>query len=195
MKSALLNPLYKKVQDGVPGLGTPAEMADRFRGDGSPEAAADRIVGVYVGLCGATGFVCGLPGFLMLPITLPTNLAGVAALQLHMCATVAVVGGHDPAHPSTRELSVRCLLKKFDESRDNTEEEEVATRTSVKLAERAVRFTLEQSTRFAKKAARSVVMRKLGARRLPLVGGVLGAGSDAYATTHVGRCAKQLFLT
>ncbi|MGI9174953.1 MAG: hypothetical protein ACR2GR_06510 [Rhodothermales bacterium] len=196
MRSTLLKPLYNKAVKGLPGLGTPAAAAQRaLRKAGSPEAAADHLVPRYTSLCGATGFVSGLPGFLLLPVTLPANLAGVALLQLHMNATFAVLAGEDPHDSDVRDRAIACLLDKFDESGQNTEDEEVATRTSVKLAERAVRFATEQATRFAVKAARGVALSKVGARRLPLVGGFLSAGSDAYATTRIAQCARQTFLS
>ena len=195
MRSTLLKPLYNKAVKGLPGLGTPEATAQRALGKaGSAEAAADHLIPRYTSLCGATGFVSGLPGFLLLPVTLPANLAGVALLQLHMNATFAVLAGEDPGDPDVRDRAIACLLDKFDESGRNTEDEEVATRTSVKLAERAVRFAAEQATRLATKTAKGFVVRR-AARRLPLVGGFLGAGSDAYSTTRIAQCARQTFLS
>ena len=195
MRSTLLKPLYNKAVNGLPGLGTPEAAAQRaLRKAGSPEAAADHLIPRYVSLCGTTGFVSGLPGFLLLPVTLPANLVGVALLQLHMNATFATLAGEDPNDPATRDRAIACLLDKFDASGRNTEDEEVATRTSVKLAERAVRFAAEQANRLATKTAKGFVVRR-AARRLPLVGGFLGAGSDAYATTRIAQCARQTFLS
>ena len=192
MKSALLKPLYAKAIHGLPVLGTPHDVAARFsQGAGAP--ATDGLITLYTSLCGATGFVCGLPGFLMLPITLPANVTGVALLQLHMSAAFAVLGGEDPTSDATRDRCIACLLEKLDERGRNTEEEEVTTRTGIKLAERAVRFAAEQARRFAVKTAKGVALRRI-AGRLPLVGGVLGASSDAYVTVHVGDCARQTFL-
>ena len=205
MKSQLLKPLYAKVRRGLPGLGTPADVARRFGGRtdasgvGAPppadlDAAADRIAALYIGLGGATGFVGGLPGFLLLPVTLPANLIAVAALQLHLCAALAVLGGHDPEDPETRDQCIRCLLDRMDAGGPNSEDAEVATRTGLKLAERGIRYAAEKTTRLAGWAARSVVLRRTGLGRLPLVGGVLGAGSDAVVTRHVARCARAAFL-
>ena len=193
MKATLLKPLYKKTVQGLPLLGTPEDVARRFTDDAGTHNTSG-LIATYTSLCGATGFVCGLPGFLMLPITLPTNVMGVAALQLHMSAAVAAMGGYDLSDPATRNRCIDCLLEKVDRSGRNTEEEEAVTRTGIKLAERAVRYVAEKSVRMAGKAARSYALRKVGARRLPLVGGVLGASSDAYVTRHVGRCAEETFL-
>lgn len=193
MKATLLKPLYQKTIQGLPLLGSPEATARRFTDDAGTHNT-DALIAYYTTLSGATGFVCGLPGFLMLPLTLPTNVVGVAALQMHMTATMAVMGDHDLNAPLTRDRCVDCLLEKVDHSGSNTEEEEVATRTGVKLAERAVRYTAEKSMRLARKAAHNYVLRKVSARRLPLVGGVLGASTDAYVTRHVGQCARTKFL-
>jgi hypothetical protein len=193
MKATLLKPLYTKTIRGLPLLGTPTTSAHRFT-DAEGSHNTDTLIAYYTGLSGATGFVCGLPGFLMLPVTLPTNVVGVAALQMHMSASIAVMGGHDLQAPQTRDRCIDCLLEKVDHSGSNTEEEEMATRTGIKLAERAVRYTAAKSMRLARKAARSYALRKLGARRLPLIGGVLGASTDAYVTRHVGQCARRTFL-
>jgi hypothetical protein len=193
MKAAFLKPLYNKAIQGLPLLGTPTTTVHRFsNSDGTHNS--DALIAYYTSLGGATGFVCGLPGFLMLPVTLPTNVVGVAALQLHMSASFAVMGGHDLQTSYTRDRCIDCLLEKVDHSGSNTEEEEVATRAGIKLAERAVRYTAEKSMRLARKAAHNYVLRKVGARRLPLVGGVLGASTDAYVTRHVGQCARTKFL-
>lgn len=192
MKAQLLKPFYSKAVEGLPLLGTPAEAARRFA-TGSPEEDSRRLIAFYTGLGGATGFACGLPGFLMLPLTLPANIAGVAVLQLHMSAALAVMGGHDERASQTRDRCIGCLLEKLDETGKNSEEEEVASRTGIKLMERGVRLVAEQTTRLAGRAARGFALRRLG-RRLPLVGGILGASSDVLVTRYVGRCAREAFL-
>lgn len=193
MKVHLLKPLYDKVIQGLPLLGTPADAARRFGGSGTPRDA-DRIARRYIALGGAAGFVSGLPGFLLLPVTVPANLAGVAALQLHLCATLAHLGGHDINDPDTRARCIGCLLDRMDAQGENSEEAEVATRTGVKLAERGARLVAEKSIGLAKWTARRVVLGKTGLGRLPLIGGVISAGSDAVVTRHVARCARARFL-
>lgn len=195
VKSQILKPLYNKVTRGLPGLGTPLDVARRINGGaGAREAAADRTIALYTGLGGGSGFVFGLPGFLLLPLTVPANITTVAALQLHMCAAIAALGGHDLESPETRDRCIRCLLEKLNEQGENSEDEEVASRFGVKLAERGVRFAAEQATRAVGWMARRAMLRKIGLGRLPLVGGLLGASSDAVVTRHVGRCAKEAFL-
>lgn len=186
MKSYFYRPLYNKVVSGLPVLGTPAEVAGRYlRSSATIAQDSDRLIAFYTRIGGATGFALGLPGFLALPITLPADIVGTSALQLHMAAALAFMADRNLRDPDTRDECIACVLQKIDAPGKNTEDEEVANRLVVKLAERATRFAVEQATR--------VVGRRV-TRRLPVLGGVLGAGTDAYVTRHIGRCAKETFL-
>lgn len=194
MQSTLLRPVYHRALKGLPLLGTPAEAAKRFGGSGgSLEAKADRIIAVYTGMGGATGFACGVPGILLTPITLPANVAGAALIQMHMAASLAALGGHDLLSVETREKCIECLLEKVVQEGVNTEEEEAAKRTGVKILERGARVAFGLT--LGGRAARGAIVRGTVLRRVPLIGGIIGASSDAYVTSYVGRCAKKTFLT
>jgi hypothetical protein len=185
--------LYDRVDAGLPLLGTPAELADRLLEEtGSREAAADAAVSLATVLGGATGFLFGLPGFLLTPLTLPANVVGAAGIQLHMAATLAALAGHDTGDPATRDACVACLEKKVGREGTNEPDQEVAVRTGIKVLERLVRLAGEGAARGAGWAARRVFLRRLG-RRIPGVGGLIGAGSDGLMTRHVGACARERF--
>lgn len=193
MQSTLLRPVYSRALKGLPLLGTPAEAARRYGGEsGNLDTRADRIITAYVGMGGAAGFACGLPGILLTPITLPANVASVALIQMHMTASVAALGGHDLADVGTREKCIECLLEKITDEGMNTEKKEAAARTGVKVLERGARVAFGLT--LGGKAARGALVRGTVLRRVPLIGGVIGAGSDAYVTAFVGRCAKRMFL-
>ncbi len=200
MRSHVLRFLYNRAVGGLPVLGTPAETAGRFlSGPGTLAERAEEMSKTHVMLCASTGFVLGLPGFLMLPITLPTNLAGVALVQLHLAAATAFMGGHDPHDKAVRERAVACLLGRgTEEPTEEDEAVEVIDRSAVKLAERGIRFLAEGAVGLATRAGRwgatKVVTRQLPRRSLPLVGGVLGGASDAYSAGKVAEAARRAFL-
>lgn len=195
MRGDLFGRLYDRVVKGLPILGTPRELADRLLEEtGTPSNAADAAISLATVLGGGTGFVFGLPGFLLTPITLPANVVGAASVQLHLAATIAALAGHDPADPTTRAACVACLEKKVGRAGQNEPEKEVAVRTGIKVAERLIRLTGEQAARGAGWAARKVFLRRLG-RRIPGLGGIIGASSDGLMTRHVGRCARSRFLS
>lgn len=186
VRASLANRLYHQALREVPGLGTPAASAQAFLdAASSPRAAADRVRRRYVVYCTMLGFTCGLPGYASAPVTVPTNIAGVFMLQLHMCAVVAVLGGRDPEEDEIREQSVQCVLEPSTDESEPTGWTGLARRVGIKLGERGIRFASEQAVRWVGRRTRT----------LPLVGGVVGGYSDLQSTQAVGRRATDLFLT
>jgi len=186
LRAAVLKPLYAQSLREWPVLGTPVAVAARFESDNlSQKEIATNIVDFYTSLCGGAGFLCGTPGLVAAPITLPLNVATVALLQLHMCAALATLGGYDAHTGLVRELSIRCLLG---EGRGELEQDEaagVAKRIAVKVAERGVRTVGEQAAKAATHGA---------LKRLPFVGGAIGSVSDIASTRRVAEAARKAFL-
>ena len=191
MKRSILRLIYRRVLRGLPGLGTPSETASRVRRQGTTlDDAASRIVAIHTTLGSSQGFLFGLPGLLLLPVTLPANLAAAAAVQLHMAASLAALAGLDPDDAEVRDRCVACLLRRGPGDGSSDEGEEIATRTGVKLLERGARWVVE---RVARRAARST-LRRVGVRSVPLIGGMLGGASDGWVTRAVGACARAEFV-
>lgn len=194
MRADIFGRVYDRVGRGLPVLGTPQALAGRLLEEtGTRENAADAAISLATVLGGGTGFVFGLPGFLLTPVTLPANVVGAAGIQLHLAATIAAIAGHDPADPAIRSACLACLEKKVGRAGRNEPEEEMAVRAGIKVLERVLRLAGEQAARGAGWAARRVFLRRIG-RRIPGVGGLIGAGSDGLMTRHVGRCARARFL-
>jgi len=191
MKRPIFTVIYNRILDGLPGLGTPDEMAARERDRAtSTHAAADRVVAVHTALGTSQGFLFGLPGLLLLPVTLPANLISAAAIQLHMVATLASLGGERVEDPAVRDRCVDCLLRSGPRKPAQRESDEIAQRTGLKLLERAARWAV---ARKARSVARTT-LRRVGFRSAPFFGGILGGGSDGLATRAVSRCARAEFL-
>ena len=186
LHAALLKPLYSQAIREWPFLGTPVAVAARFE-DASKDKSkvAERIVELYLSLCGSAGFACGVPGLMAVPVTLPANVVSVAFLQLHMCAALATLGGFDVHNAAVREMSIRCLLGDSKATRERDELEGVAKRLALKVAERGVRTVSEQLLKDAS---------KLVLRRIPLVGGAVGCTSDVLTTRRVAAAARKAFL-
>jgi hypothetical protein len=191
MKRSVFRLVYRRVLKGLPGVGDPGELARKARaGTSDLESAADRIVATHTALGTSQGFLFGLPGLLLLPVTLPANLAAAAAVQLHMAASLAALTGLRPEDPAVRDRCVDCLLRRGPGGPSADEEEEILTRTGVKLAERGARWAVGRAVR---RAARSA-LRRVGLRSVPLVGGIIGGGSDGWRTRAVARCARAEFI-
>lgn len=185
VREAFTNRLYSQALRDVPGMGTPAAAAQTFLdATSSPRAAADRVRRRYALYCTMLGFTCGLPGYASAPVTVPTNVAGVFILQLHMCAVIAIFGGRDPEADEIREQSVQLVLDPETDEPESTGWTGLARRVGIKLGERGVRFASEQAVRWVGRRART----------LPLVGGVVGGYSDLQSTQAVARRATERFL-
>lgn len=190
MRRSIARRIYDRIiLDGLPGLDPPKVLAERLRRTSpSLDRAAARAVAIHTGLGSSQGFAFGLPGLLLLPVTLPANLLAAAAVQLHLAATMAALAGEDPASPAVRERCVACLLRGGPASSPD-EESEVAARTGVKLMERGVRWGLGRVVRRLGRSA----LRRIGVRSVPIVGGIMGAAADGWATRSVGACAREEF--
>jgi hypothetical protein len=194
VRQEILQALYDRVILGLPLLGTPQRLASRLLEEtGTPAAAADAALSLATVLGGGTGFVFGLPGFALAPVTLPANLVGAAGIQLHLAATIATLAGREPGDPRTRDECIACLEKKIGRPGHNPPDRAVAVRTGAKALERLLRYAGESAARGSGWAGRGVLLRQVG-RRIPGVGGLIGAGADGFMTLHVGRCAQARFL-
>jgi len=211
MRLQMLKPLYDQAAAGLPVLGAPADEARRLQQTMRSDAAADLLIRRAVVLSGATGFACGLPGYLAMPITVPSNVGGVLLIQLHLCASIAALNAGDPHDPAVREQTIQIILndanhdeieasdtetapsdqeREHDEAGGKTSDDEVMGllgRVTSKLGERGVRFVGEQAIQWAYRA-------RHGSRSLPFLGGAIGAVTDSMDTQSVGKQARRVFL-
>lgn len=209
MNGALLDRFQDRALAGLPLLGTPRHRAERHRRRfGFDRDAAGALLPGYVGLAGAAGFLCGVPGYGAMPVTVPANVAGVLVLHLHLAATVAALSGADPADPEVRRRCRECLGSgKGDpgeadggagETGGGTEASDGGApplpgrlglrRLKTKLGERGLRLAAEWMPLLRHGAGRR------SARNLPLLGGAIGAVADGGQTTLVGSRAIRAFF-
>ena len=163
--------------------------------DGDAERAVHEVIENHVRLAASQGLVTNLGGIVTLAATIPVNITGLALLQCRMVAAIAHLRGYDLADARVRNALLLCVLgedavttlvrnKKLpggpmtvatapahDPGLDNL----VAAEVTSALVGRVV----------GKRAGTAIV------RRIPLAGGVFGAGSDAYSTWQVGRYADR----
>ncbi len=128
-------------------------------------------------------------GYVTMPVVIPANVAGVALLQLHMSAAIAVLDGRDPRDASVREQCIDCVSGDAEVGSDRDGTQGFIGRLTAKVGGRGVQFVSERLARqIGRTAGRSV-------RSLPLVGGVVSGFLDVRSTREVGRKAQRVFLT
>jgi uncharacterized protein (DUF697 family) len=165
------------------------------RHEGSVDRAVEGLVDFHVRLASAQGFVTNLGGVVALPVAVPANLTGVAVVQIRMVAAIAHLRGYDLADNRVRTALVMCLLggeevvKLIKEGTLPTSPLAIAT---------APVFDPELDARVADAVLSDLASRVGGknlalvlTKRVPLVGGGIGAVVDALATAQIGRYAKS----
>lgn len=171
-----------------------ADDARRRRSD--PERVIDDIVGAHTRLAAGSGFVTGLGGFVTLPVALPANVAGFYILATRMAAAIAAVRGYDLSQQSVRSAILLSLvgadaddlLKKVGYSSGGR----LANLAAQKMPG-AVLMAINKGVgfRLITRLGRSTFAR-LG-RGVPLMGGVIGAGLDAYLIDKIAKHVRREF--
>ena len=185
--------------DGVAGFPGARETARKqLVASGDTERAVKGIIEQHVRLAGVGGFVTQVGGVRALPVTLPGNVAGLAAIQLRMAAAIAHLRGHDLSAPRVRLAAMATLLG----------EEGVAGAIesgSLHATPRDLAFGPAISddalrARLTSAIGQQLLVRVTGkrasltlARGVPIIGGTVGAGMDAAHTWRVGRYAASEF--
>jgi hypothetical protein len=165
---------------------------------GDVDRAIHDVIEAHVRLAGVQGFVTNLGGVVTLAVTLPANVAGLAVLQCHMVATIAHLRGYDLDDPRVRNAVLACMLGEdvvdhlVKKKRLPSSPMGIATAPAHDpgLDQRiGVELTQDLVTKVGgKRVATSV------ARRVPIVGGGIGAVSDGFSTWRVGRYADRALL-
>jgi EcsC protein family len=178
----------------LPGAKTAAARHLQRHG-GSVDDAIDSIIDTHVKLASAGGFVTNIGGVAALAVTVPANLAGVAVLQVRMVAAIAHLRGYDVNDNRVRTALVMCLLGG----------EEVAKRivegklpTSPMTVATAPMFDPVLDRQVAEEVTAGLASRVGGrnmalivTKRVPLLGGGIGAVMDGFATHQIGKYAKS----
>jgi ribosomal protein L12E/L44/L45/RPP1/RPP2 len=165
---------------------------------GNVERAVHEVIENHVRLAGAQGFVTNIGGLVTAVVTVPANITGLALIQCRMIAGIAHLRGYDLDDARVRnailvtllgESNVEDLLKKkkipstpmalatapaHDPALDPVVSAEVASDLITRVAGKRMAATI--------------------GRKVPFVGGLVGAGADGFATWQVGRYADRELL-
>lgn len=188
-----------KAIDGFGPLRSASSTADAKLVDnaGDVENAIRGLIRLHTSLAGVQGFVTNLGGVAAIAITVPANVLGVTLVQCHLVAGVAHLRGYDLEDPRVRNAILACMLG--EDAVDELVKRKLLPSSPMALATSPVhdprldhRVDAEVTTElFGKVAGRRAAL--LIARRVPLLGGGVGAASDGMSTYQIGiYAAKQL---
>ena len=194
----LLDVCYDKALQGVlPGEKSIEELAeDYLYKSSSKKKAIDNLIGYQTVLCGTNGFITGLGGLLVLPVTIPTNVAGVIYVQLRMIAAIAYINGYDIYSDQVRTIAYACLTGSSAANILKNMGIKISEKMAVNALKRvpgAILIKINQQvgfrlvTKFGQKGLVNVI------KMMPLVGGVVGGVFDTGMTLTIGNVAKKVF--
>ena len=178
--------------------GARAAAAKKLEERGDREAAIDALVNQHIGLASAQGFVTSVGGLVTVPIGLPANLAGMAVLSVRMVAAVAHLRGYDVTDRRVRAAIALAILGE-DEVRKLVAEGKLPT-TPLAVATAPV-FDPHLERHISERVAGSLTGRIGGKhlavivlRRIPLIGGGVGAAVDGLLTFGLAGYARREFV-
>ena len=194
----ILDISYDKALNGVAGMKGAADLAtDYMAHGGALETQVDALIKNQIIKCGTSGFLTSLGGFITLPIALPANVASVIYMQMQMIAAIARMGGYDLHDDRVKTLVIACLC--------GNEVKEILKQAGIqigkKLTERAVQKISSALIVRINRAVGFRLLTKFGtkgainlSKAIPVIGGFIGGGVDAYSTKVIGNKAKELFI-
>ena len=177
---------YSKAVSGFTGVDSAYDLGNSYLAQqGSLEAQVDSLIKWQVAKAATSGFVTGLGGVMIMPLTVPANIASVIYVQIRMIAAIAYMGGHDIREDRVKSLIYICMV--------GNGAKELLKDVSVKAGERlAAKIAEKVSTSIASKTGEKSVT-SLG-KAVRVLGGVVGGSYDAITTRVVGKVAKKIFI-
>ncbi|MEX0427872.1 EcsC family protein [Nocardioides sp. DS6] len=165
---------------------------------GDVDKAVREVIENHVALASAGGFATNLGGLVTAAVLIPTNVSGLAIIQCRMVAGIAHLRGYDLDDPRTRNAILVCLLGEDRVTRQVKRKKLPAPPMAIATAP-TYDATLDKLV--ASEVAAEMLSRVAGKRlaatvgkRIPVIGGVVGAGSDAWTTFQIGRYAARELL-
>ena len=182
--------------NAFPGAKTSAARALQAKGE--REAAIDSVVMQHIGLASAQGFLTSVGGLITLPVGLPANLAGLAVLSVRMIGSIAHLRGYDVDDRRVRSALTLAMLGD-EEVRRLVADGKLPT--SPLAIATAPMFDPDLERRISERVMGSLAGRMGGkhlavviVRRIPLVGGGVGAAVDGWLTFGLAAYAKREFI-
>ena len=201
MTANFIREALSRAINGVGPLAGAAQAADKQldEQDGDVDAAIREVIENHVRYAGAQGFVTNLGGLVTMAVALPANITGLAMIQCRMVAGIAHLRGYDLEDPRVRNAILATMLG--EDTVVSLVRKKVLPAPPMAIATApthdphldrliAAEVTGELLTRVAGKRVATTV-----GRRVPVVGGLVGAGADGFATWKIGRYADRELLS
>ncbi|WP_158997965.1 EcsC family protein [Pigmentibacter ruber] len=188
----------KALTQNLPGLDSAFILAEEYlKQEGSLEEKIDSLIRWQNTKAASWGFLTGLGGIVVIPVTLPSNIAGVSFLQIRMIAAIAIMNGYDVHDDRVKTMVLACLC--------GSAGAEILKKAGVNLGTKVLHNVIQNISketimRLNKAIGLSLLSRFGGksvinfGKAVPLLGGVIGGAFDGITTNAIGDIAKKAFL-
>jgi hypothetical protein len=165
---------------------------------GDVDRAVHEVIENHVRYAAAQGFVTNLGGLVTVALTIPTNITGLALIQCRMIAGIAHLRGYDLDDPRVRNAILTCMIGEDVVDALVRKRKLPAPPMAMATAPMhdpeldkiiSAEVASELVTRVASKRLATTVGKKI-----PIAGGFIGLGADAFLTWKVGRYADRELL-
>lgn len=179
----------------LPGVRTAARNTLARKQD--PEAALDALINQHIAMAGGQGFATNWGGFIVSIVTVPANLTAATFVQARIVALVAHLRGYELDDPRIRTAILMVMLGPT-ASRELIGSHMLPSTPQAVATAPVFDDRLDQQVT---KALRDRTMSQLGGKRfgvfvgkrIPLIGGGVGAAVDGWSTRSVAKHALAEF--
>ena len=200
LTAAFVREALHRAIHGVGPLPPAAAAADKQLKEqkGDVERAVHEVIENHIRYAGAQGFLTNLGGMATMAYLVPANITGLALVQCRMVAGIAHLRGYDLSDPRVRNAVLVSMLGESS-VQDLVRSQQLPAPPMALATAPAHDPTLDRviSAAVAADLVAKVAGKRVAgatARRIPLVGGLVGAGADGYLTWQVGRYADRELL-
>jgi len=200
LTTAFVREALHRAIHGVGPLPPAANAAEKQLAEqrGRVDRAVHEVIENHVRYAGAQGFVTNLGGVVTAAVAIPANITGLALIQCRMIAGIAHLRGYDLDDPRVRNGVLACLLG--EDEIDNLVRKRRLPAPPMALATALVHdpdldrlISAEVASDLIARVAGKRLATTVG-RRVPVVGGLVGASADGFTTWRVGRYADRELL-
>lgn len=189
---------YDKAVYGVTGVDSAFELAESYQKKGDClHGQCNSLIRWQNTKAGTSGFVTGLGGIILMPVTLPVNITSVLYIQIRMIAAIAHMGGHDLKDDQVKAMVYACMVGRGVTEILKNAGVEIGQKLAITAIKSISRKTITQinqkvSFRLVTKFGEKGVI-NLG-KAVPLVGGLIGGTFDSVSTNIIGNTARNIFV-
>jgi hypothetical protein len=189
---------YNTAVGDIPTMGSAQSVAKSYlKEKGSLQQNVNSLIFWHTTTAATSGFLTGIGGLATLPVAIPANVMSVILVQLRMVTAIAVMGGFDVKDDQVKTLCYVCLCGNAAKDVLKGVGIVIGAKLSIVLIKKIPFEVIKQIN----KAVGFRLITKFGTtgavnlgKMIPIVGGFIGGGIDAWGTNTIGSIAKQVFI-